>query len=125
VTFAGYPIGPMHRSRVGDTPGIDWPQWVVPGNTAMFDALVASLGLMDEASHQRRVIVLVSDGFENASGRPLRELVTTRRQSETEVYAIRTNPPEVPPGQVRHPVLSPRPAGPGLPGVDDVSTHQG
>jgi len=75
-------IGPMR-----------WQEWRQGDSTALFDALQTALRSMDEATNPRPVILLVSDGGENTSQFPLRQVVTTRRQSETLVYAYRPREP--------------------------------
>jgi len=58
--------------------------------TSLLDAMKDAFRLIDRASNPLPVILIVSDGGENTSGTRLAELVTTRRQSETAVYGIRT-----------------------------------
>ena len=64
----------------------------VDGMTALNDAVTLALETIDGARNPRRAILVVSDGFENASRRPLAEVVRTRRQSETQIYAFRIAP---------------------------------
>lgn len=116
TAFADWPLVVIPWTRVGELPGIDWAQWVLPWDTALLDAVITGLELADASTNPRRVMVVISDGFENASVRSVADLVRTRRQSEVEVYAMRVNPVVGPPGQVTHPVLSPRRAPP--PGRD-------
>ena len=110
MVFADWPVLVIPWSRVGTLPGIDWAQWVLPWDTALLDAVLAAIKLADTSTHRRVVVVAISDGFENASNRPLSDLVKTRQQSELEIYAMVVNPVVGPPGQVTHPVLSPRKA---------------
>jgi len=70
-----------------------WHEWGQGDSTALFDALQTALQAIDEASNPRPVILLVSDGGENTSAISLRQIVTTRRQSETLVYAFRPREP--------------------------------
>ena len=49
--------------------------------------------LVEQASNPLPVIVVVSDGGENASGTTLPSLVATRRQSETLIYGMHTDLP--------------------------------
>jgi Ca-activated chloride channel family protein len=46
------------------------------------------LQLIDKARNSRRAIVLLTDGFENASRESTSSIVKSRRQSETTVYGI-------------------------------------
>lgn len=57
-------------------------------NSAIFDGLAIGLGQMKRAKNQRRAIVVISDGLENSSRAGLRDIITTREQSETAVYAF-------------------------------------
>jgi len=70
-----------------------WHEWGQGDSTALFDGLETALQLIDEASNATPVILLVSDGGENTSEISLRQIVTTRRQSETLVYAYRPREP--------------------------------
>lgn len=58
------------------------------GPTSLNDALLVSLGEINGARNPRPVILLISDGGENSSRASLADIVTTRRQSETQVYAF-------------------------------------
>lgn len=58
------------------------------GPTALNDALLASLGEINRARNPRPVILMISDGGENTSRASLADIVQTRRQSETQVYAF-------------------------------------
>src|SRR4029453_7993770 len=58
--------------------------------TALIDAMKGAMQQVERASNPLPVIVVVSDGGENASGTTLARMVATRRQSETLVYAIDT-----------------------------------
>jgi hypothetical protein len=58
--------------------------------TSLLDAMKEALAQVERARNPRSVILIVSDGGENTSGTRLAELVTTRRQSETAVFGLRT-----------------------------------
>ncbi len=49
--------------------------------------------LIEAASNARRVIVLVTDGFENASRESTSSLVKSRQQSETTIIGIGVGSP--------------------------------
>jgi Ca-activated chloride channel family protein len=94
------------RTAFGWTPApalkpVSWLEWRVSLGTALVDALKEALALMEQASNPVPVILVVSDGGENASRTPLSKLVASRRQSETFVYAIDT---ELPPSRIAPPV---------------------
>ena len=76
------PWTPVPQAR-----GLAW-ELQVEGETSLNDALRLALALTDEAKNPRRAILLITDGFENASRTLVSEVVTTRRQSETLVYAF-------------------------------------
>lgn len=69
---------------------VAWLEWRLSLGTALIDAMKVALRQVERANNALPVIVVVSDGDENASGTPLSGLVATRRQSETLVYAIDT-----------------------------------
>ena len=77
-------------------PRVDWDRWRVGGTTPLFDALQLALQVVNHAVNPRAVVLIVSDGLDNSSRISLSQLATTRRQSETLVYAVRTQELEVP-----------------------------
>ncbi len=72
---------------------VSWIEWRLSLGTALLDSMKAALGLIEEARNPLPVIVIVSDGGENASGTSLPSLVATRRQSEALIYAMHTDLP--------------------------------
>jgi Ca-activated chloride channel homolog len=70
---------------------VAWLQWRLSLGTALIDALKEALAQMEHARNPLPVILVVSDGGENASNTSLAGLVATRRQSETLVYGIETD----------------------------------
>jgi Ca-activated chloride channel family protein len=58
------------------------------GQTALHDALLAALDRLARASHRRRVILLMSDGGDNASAARLDEVLAVARRSNVTIYAI-------------------------------------
>jgi hypothetical protein len=70
---------------------ISWLEWRLSLGTALIDALKEALAQVERARNPLPVILVVSDGGENASGTSLSGLVATRRQSETLVYGIETD----------------------------------
>ena len=77
-------------------PRVDWDRWRVGGTTPLVDALQLALHVMNDAVNPRTVVLIVSDGLDNNSRISLSQLATTRRQSETLVYAVRTEELAVP-----------------------------
>lgn len=83
----------MPWTRAGALRPVSWNQWRLSLGTALIDAMKEALSLVEQARNPVPVIVVVSDGGENASGTSLAKLVATRRQSETLVYGIDTQLP--------------------------------
>jgi Ca-activated chloride channel homolog len=72
---------------------VSWLEWRLSLGTALIDALKEALAEVERAHNPLPVILVVSDGGENASGTSLAGLVATRRQSETLIYGIQTDLP--------------------------------
>ena len=58
------------------------------GKTALFDAVIAGLDRLDQASLQKHVLVVLSDGDDNASAHSEKEMLERARRSEAIVYAV-------------------------------------
>jgi Ca-activated chloride channel homolog len=58
------------------------------GQTALYDALVAGLDRLERARHPRKVILLMSDGGDNASRARLDDVLAKARRSNVTIYAI-------------------------------------
>ena len=58
------------------------------GQTALYDALLAALDRLDRAGHPRKVILLISDGGDNASRARLDDVLARARRSNVTIYAI-------------------------------------
>lgn len=61
---------------------------VPQGRTALYDALLAGLDRLDRTAHARKVIVLISDGGDNASRATLDEVLGHARKSNVTIYTI-------------------------------------
>jgi Ca-activated chloride channel family protein len=61
---------------------------VPAGRTALYDALIAGLDRLSEGTRARRVLVLISDGGDNASASTLREVLARARASNVTIYTI-------------------------------------
>jgi VWFA-related protein len=90
VVFTTHVEMAMTWTPARDVPSIDWAKWKPIGMTALVDAVRACLELVTAARNPRPVILIVSDGEDMGSVTPLLRIAATRRQSETLVYAIRT-----------------------------------
>ena len=64
------------------------------GGTAIYDAVVDALPLIDRRTRQRAAILIISDGADTASTATLRELRPALRRSDTFVYAIAIDSPD-------------------------------
>ena len=58
------------------------------GQTALYDALLAALDRLDQAGHPRKVILLISDGGDNASRARLDDVLARARRSNVTIFAI-------------------------------------
>jgi VWFA-related protein len=58
------------------------------GGTAMRDAIAKSIEWLKKAHKEKKVLVVVTDGVDNASGTKLEDLVRDARQSETLIYSV-------------------------------------
>jgi Ca-activated chloride channel family protein len=64
------------------------------GGTAIYDAILEALPLIDARTRQRAAILVISDGADTASTATLRELRPALRRSDTFVYAIAIDSPD-------------------------------
>jgi len=58
------------------------------GKTALYDALISALKQLGKGSRGRRVLVLISDGKDNASEHTRQELLSRAEDSMTTIYSI-------------------------------------
>src|SRR5262245_41478395 len=61
---------------------------VPDGQTALYDAVADGLEHLSKAAHPRRVLVLISDGGDNASRLKLDEVLARARDGNVTIYAI-------------------------------------
>jgi Ca-activated chloride channel family protein len=88
ITFSDRP-----RVVASSTKSIDEVQWklmtVEPGGpTAMLDAVYLAESKLRSARFERKAIVIISDGGDNASRYTLREIKSLVRESDAQIYAI-------------------------------------
>jgi Ca-activated chloride channel family protein len=67
------------------------------GGTAIYDALMAALPLMDGRHHQRAAMIVISDGADTASEANLQDVRALQWRSDAFVYAIALDPPNTVP----------------------------
>lgn len=87
IAFAGHPVVVAPWTAAPDVTKLAM-KLEAQGATSLNDAVVLALDVIGRARNPRPVVLLITDGGENASGTPLSQIVTTRRQSETQVYAF-------------------------------------
>ncbi|MDE3156879.1 MAG: VWA domain-containing protein [Acidobacteriota bacterium] len=58
------------------------------GMTALYDALVAALRHLREGAHQRKVLLVISDGGDDASRTTRREAVAAAEQANVTIYTL-------------------------------------
>jgi Ca-activated chloride channel homolog len=63
------------------------------GSTALYDAVLTALPMMDTRAKQRASVVIISDGADTASDAALREVRSALVRSDAFVYAIAVDPP--------------------------------
>ena len=63
------------------------------GSTALYDAVLTALPMMDTRTKQRASVLIISDGADTASDAALREVRSALVRSDAFVYAIAVDPP--------------------------------
>jgi VWFA-related protein len=63
-------------------------QIVARGMTAIYDAVIAGLDFLERAQHTRQVLILVSDGDDNASLATLDTVIQRVHDSDATVYSV-------------------------------------
>jgi Ca-activated chloride channel family protein len=58
------------------------------GRTALYDAVIAGLEHLESANHQKRVLVVLSDGEDNASRFSKDEMMERARESDALIYTV-------------------------------------
>jgi Ca-activated chloride channel homolog len=58
------------------------------GRTALFDAIAAGLDYLGRGRHERRVLVIVSDGGDNASQTTFSDVITKTQASNAVIYTV-------------------------------------
>src|SRR5439155_12170541 len=58
------------------------------GRTSLYDALIAGLDRLRDASRPRKVLIVVSDGGDNASTATLEGVLARARQSNVTIYTV-------------------------------------
>jgi Ca-activated chloride channel family protein len=58
------------------------------GQTALFDGIMLGLDTMDKAQHQKKAMLLVSDGIDNMSKAKLEQVVARLKREKVMVFAV-------------------------------------
>jgi VWFA-related protein len=58
------------------------------GRTALYDAVIAGLEHLERATHQKHVLVVLSDGEDNASSHSERDMMERARRSDAIIYTV-------------------------------------
>ena len=58
------------------------------GKTAIYDAVIAGLDHLKDARHQKRALVVLSDGDDNASRHSKEQMLAAARASDALIYAV-------------------------------------
>jgi VWFA-related protein len=66
------------------------------GRTALYDAVVSGLNYSEHGMHDRRVLVVLSDGGDNASESSLKDVVTSVEASNAVIYTVALTDPNDP-----------------------------
>lgn len=74
--------------RAGARVRVAWKHVPIGGGSAINDALILAMRQLDKATKPRRIVLALSDGRESGSATSIGRLATTRRQSETTLYAF-------------------------------------
>jgi len=72
-------IADLEKSLAGATPF---------GQTAIYDALILALDHMEKAKHQKRAILLITDGIDNSSTHTLAEAIDATKRAHVAVYTV-------------------------------------
>ena len=64
--------------------------WQAPavGESALYDAIVTALGRFEEASRAKKVLVVISDGADNASAHSLAQVLQMAERSSAIIYTV-------------------------------------
>ena len=63
------------------------------GKTALYDAIIGGLERLERARHQRQVLVVVSDGSDNASATSLEDMIARTQTGNAMIYTVALQDP--------------------------------
>lgn len=89
IAFVGQDVEErLPWTRIGTGVQLNWNGWVPLGSSPLNDGLRLGFRMLQNARNARRLIVMITDGFENASRESTASIVQTRQQSEITVVGI-------------------------------------
>lgn len=94
----GLPRGIRFSDSVEQLGAAVWGQPAV-GTTALYDAIVEGLTRLQESAREKKVLIVISDGGDNASKAPLDRVVKMAEQSNAMIYTIGIFEPDDPDGK--------------------------
>jgi Ca-activated chloride channel family protein len=83
----GLPRGVRFSDSVEQLGAAVWGQPAV-GTTALYDAVIEGLARLKEGAHEKKVLIVISDGGDNASRAPLDRVLKLAEQSNAMIYTI-------------------------------------
>jgi VWFA-related protein len=94
----GLPSGVRFSDSVEQLAAAVWGHPAV-GTTALYDAIIEALGRLHEVAREKKVLIVISDGGDNASKAPLDRVLKMAEQSNAVIYTIGIFDPEDPDGK--------------------------
>jgi Ca-activated chloride channel family protein len=91
--FMGLPAGLLFTSDINQL-RVALANTRAEGKTALYDAVDAGLKHLEMGTHQRKALVLLSDGGDNASGQNEGSVFAMAKASNATIYTIALNDPE-------------------------------
>jgi Ca-activated chloride channel homolog len=94
----GLPLGVRFSDSVEQLGAAVWGQPAV-GTTALYDAIAEGLTRLQEGVREKKVLIVISDGGDNASKTPLDRVLKMAEQSNAMIYTIGIFDPDEPDGK--------------------------
>jgi VWFA-related protein len=94
----GLPLGVPFSDNVEQLGAAVWGHPAI-GTTALYDAIIDGLAHLQEGARDKKVLIVISDGGDNASKAPLDRVLKMAEQANTMIYTIGIFDPEDPDGK--------------------------
>jgi VWFA-related protein len=91
----GLPMGMPFSDSAEQLGNAIWGQPAV-GTTALYDAIIEALKRLQESTHDKKVLIVISDGGDNASKSSLERVLKLTEQSNAMIYTIGIFDPDDP-----------------------------